>query len=57
MNEEKMLKALEEVAKYMADKKLVGMDGTVGPGDGVLFKYQFVKLKKGIDYDDEEDEE
>lgn len=56
MNEEEMLKALEEVAKYMADKKLVGMDGTVGPGDGVLFKYQFVKLKKGVDYDEEEEE-
>ena len=54
MNEEKMLKALEEVAKYMADKRLVGMDGTVD-ADGLKFKYQFVKLKKGVDYDKEEE--
>lgn len=54
MNEDKMLKALEEVAGYMADKKLVGMDGTVD-ANGVKFKYQFAKLKKGIDYDEEDD--
>lgn len=54
-SKEAMLKALEVVAGYMADKKLVGMDGTVD-ANGVKFKYQFAKLKKDIDYDEGDEE-